>query len=96
MLRVLRPGGRAVILEFSTPPGHLLWRVYSYYFFHVLPRVGGLLTGRQAAYRYLTRSVARFPGPGAFREAMREAGFEGVRSLPMNGGIVCVHSGRRP
>jgi demethylmenaquinone methyltransferase / 2-methoxy-6-polyprenyl-1,4-benzoquinol methylase len=96
MRRVLRCGGRAVILEFAAPPRRLLWRMYNYYFFHVLPRIGGLLTGREAAYRYLTRSVAGFPEAGDFREAMREAGFEHVASRPLNGGIVCVHTGRRP
>ena len=51
MLRVLRRGGRACILEFSTPPSRLWWKVYNYYFFKILPRIGGLITGREAAYR---------------------------------------------
>jgi demethylmenaquinone methyltransferase/2-methoxy-6-polyprenyl-1,4-benzoquinol methylase len=96
MLRVLKPGGRACILEFSTPPSRLLWRLYNYYFFNVLPRIGGWLTGREAAYRYLTESVAQFPGAAEFAAAMEEAGFAPVTHLAMNGGIVCVHTGTKP
>ncbi len=96
MLRVLRRGGRACVLEFSTPPSRLWWKVYNYYFFNILPRIGGLITGRQAAYRYLTDSVALFPDAGEFKSAMEEAGFAGVSCLSMNGGIVCVHTGVRP
>jgi len=96
MLRVLRAGGRACILEFSTPPSKLWWTVYNYYFFNVLPRIGGLITGREAAYRYLTDSVALFPDAQKFKTAMEEAGFSNVGYLAMNGGIVCVHTGVRP
>jgi demethylmenaquinone methyltransferase/2-methoxy-6-polyprenyl-1,4-benzoquinol methylase len=95
MRRVLRPGGRACILEFSTPPSRLLWRAYNYYFYNVLPRIGGMLTRRRQAYRYLTTSVTEFPGPGEFGAAMEDAGFEGVSWLSMTGGIVCVHTGER-
>lgn len=96
MLRVLRPGGRACILEFSTPPSRLWWKAYNYYFFNILPRIGGLITGREAAYRYLTDSVALFPDATEFKAAMEEAGFANVSYLTMNGGIVCVHTGVRP
>jgi demethylmenaquinone methyltransferase/2-methoxy-6-polyprenyl-1,4-benzoquinol methylase len=95
MRRVLRPGGRACILEFSTPPSRLLWRAYNYYFYNVLPRIGGLLTRRQQAYRYLTTSVTDFPGPGEFGAAMEKEGFEDVSWLALTGGIVCVHTGER-
>ena len=96
MRRVLRRGGRACILEFSTPPSRLWWKVYNYYFFSILPRIGGLITGREAAYRYLTRSVAQFPDATEFKAAMEEAGFANVSHLSLNGGIVCVHTGVRP
>ncbi len=96
MLRVLRPGGRACILEFSTPPSKLWWKAYNYYFFNVLPRIGGMITGREAAYRYLTDSVALFPDADEFKAAMQQAGFTRVAILSMNGGIVCVHTGVRP
>ena len=91
--RVLRPGGRLVVLEFSTPPSRLLWRAYNFYFFNVLPRIGGLLTGRERAYRYLTHSVAEFPGAAAFGAALQECGFARVSWRPLTGGIVCVHTG---
>jgi demethylmenaquinone methyltransferase/2-methoxy-6-polyprenyl-1,4-benzoquinol methylase len=91
--RVLRPGGRLVVLEFSTPPSRLLWRAYNYYFFHVLPRIGGLLTGRERAYRYLTDSVAQFPGAASFGLAMQASGFESVTWQSLTGGIVCIHTG---
>ena len=93
MLRVLKAGGRACILEFSTPPSKMLWKAYNFYFFNILPRIGGLITGREAAYRYLTDSVARFPDAAEFKAAMEEAGFASVSWLSMNGGIVCVHTG---
>lgn len=96
MWRVLRPGGRAVILEFSTPPSKLLWKVYNCYFFHVLPHVGGWLTGRQAAYRYLTDSVSRFPAAAEFKADLETAGFARVEVRSMHGGIACIHTGVRP
>jgi len=91
--RVLRSGGRLVVLEFSTPPSRLLWRAYNFYFFNVLPRIGGILTGRERAYRYLTHSVAEFPGAADFGRAMEQAGFERVTWRSLTGGIVCVHTG---
>ena len=96
MLRILNKGGRACILEFSTPPSKLWWKVYNYYFFSILPRIGGLITGREAAYRYLTDSVARFPDAREFKAAMVETGFASVSYQLMNGGIVSVHTGIRP
>ena len=93
MRRVLRPGGRIVVLEFSTPPSRLLWRAYNWYFFHVLPHIGGLLTGREQAYRYLTRTVSEFPGAADFARAMEECGFASVTWRPLTGGIACVHTG---
>ena len=91
--RVLRPGGRLVVLEFSTPPSRLLWRAYNFYFFNVLPRIGGFITGRERAYRYLTHSVAGFPGAVEFGRAMEETGFMQVSWRALTGGIVCVHTG---
>ena len=96
MLRILKKGGRACILEFSTPPSRLWWKVYNYYFFNILPRIGGFITGREAAYRYLTDSVALFPDAREFKAAMVETGFANVSYQLMNGGIVSVHTGTRP
>src|SRR5215468_1246577 len=78
ILRVLRPGGRLVVLEFSMPEG-LLGRVYRFYFRHVLPRVGGLVSGDASAYAYLPASVAAFPSPAEFASLLAAQGFSAVR-----------------
>ena len=95
MRRVLRPGGRIVVLEFSTPPSRALWRLYNWYFYSVLPRVGGLLTGKERAYRYLTDTVTDFPDAATYAAAMRDCGFDSVTWRAMTGGIVCIHTGVR-
>jgi demethylmenaquinone methyltransferase/2-methoxy-6-polyprenyl-1,4-benzoquinol methylase len=94
ILRVLRPGGRLVVLEFSLPPG---WRgaLYRRYFQGILPRIGALVSGDAAAYSYLPASVARFPAPEAFAAQMERAGFVGVRWRLLTGGIACLHRGER-
>lgn len=93
--RVLRPGGRLVVLEFSVPPG---WRgaLYRRYFHRILPRVGALVSGDAAAYSYLPASVERFPAPEAFAALMERAGFTSVRWRLLTGGIACLHRGERP
>jgi demethylmenaquinone methyltransferase/2-methoxy-6-polyprenyl-1,4-benzoquinol methylase len=92
--RALRPGGRFVVLEFSMPGG-VFGVAYRFYFRHVLPRLGGMVSGDASAYAYLPASVARFPAPGAFAGLMREAGFEDVRWQPLTGGIACLHRGEK-
>ena len=91
--RVLQPGGSIGILDFSEPPG-LLGRAYRLYFRHVLPRVGGVVSGSGASYRYLPASVERFPAPPAFLSMMREAGFAEVRWQPYLFGVAGLWSGR--
>ena len=93
--RVLRAGGRFVVLEFSTPRG-VFGMAYRSYFRHVLPLVGGLVSGDGSAYAYLPASVARFPRPEAFARLMEEAGFVDVRWQPLTFGIACVHRGEKP
>jgi len=92
--RVLRHGGRFVVLEFSMPRG-LFGAAYRLYFRHVLPRLGGLVSGDASAYAYLPASVARFPTPDAFAGLMVEAGFVDVRGRPLSGGIAWLHRGER-
>jgi demethylmenaquinone methyltransferase/2-methoxy-6-polyprenyl-1,4-benzoquinol methylase len=92
--RVLRPGGRFVVLEFSLPPG-LVGRVYRLYFTQVLPRVGGLVSGDRSAYAYLPASVEGFPSPGAFGTLMERAGYTSVRWQLLTGGIACLHRGEK-
>jgi demethylmenaquinone methyltransferase / 2-methoxy-6-polyprenyl-1,4-benzoquinol methylase len=90
--RVLRPGGRLVILEFSVPPG-LLGRLYRLYFTRVLPVLGGLVSGSREAYAYLPASVERFDSPEALCERLRRAGFAGVAKRALTGGIAHLVSG---
>jgi demethylmenaquinone methyltransferase/2-methoxy-6-polyprenyl-1,4-benzoquinol methylase len=93
--RVLRPGGRLVVLEFSLPRGWL-GAVYRRYFRGVLPRIGALVSGDSEAYSYLPASVERFPTPEAFAALMEQAGFTAVRWRLLSGGIACLHRGERP
>ena len=93
MHRVLRPGGRAVVLEFTTPPGRLFRRLYLWYFHRVLPRIGRLVSGHATAYTYLPASVTDFPPPEGLSAWMREAGFNEVAYWLLTGGIVGIHVG---
>lgn len=90
--RVLRPGGRLVVLEFSNPEG-VLGALYRLYFRGVLPRVGGLISGDAAAYAYLPDSVERFPAPAEFAALLERAGFRDVRRRPLSLGIAHLHRG---
>jgi demethylmenaquinone methyltransferase/2-methoxy-6-polyprenyl-1,4-benzoquinol methylase len=92
--RVLKPGGRLVILEFSMPPG-LLGVAYRVYFERVLPRIAGAVSGDRAAYTYLPASVARFPDPTVFGGLMEEAGFADVLWKRLTGGIAHLHRGEK-
>lgn len=96
MRRVLNPGGRALILEFSLPANALLRKLYLFYFRHVLPRIGGLISGDSYAYRYLNETVETFPYGEAFCELMRQAGFEAVRMTPLTFGIATIYQGDVP
>jgi demethylmenaquinone methyltransferase/2-methoxy-6-polyprenyl-1,4-benzoquinol methylase len=93
--RVLLPGGRFVILEFSTPRHAVVRSGYHLYFHHVLPRVGGLVSGNRGAYRYLPESVSRFPGVVELGERMRGAGFSQVKWDSLTFGIAAIHVGVR-
>ena len=94
MHRVLRPGGRALILEFSMPEG-TLGAAYRMYFTHVLPRIGGWVSGDAGAYAYLPASVARFARPEGFGALMRDAGFDRVAWHALTGGIAHLYIGER-
>ncbi|MBI3948484.1 MAG: class I SAM-dependent methyltransferase [Armatimonadetes bacterium] len=95
MARVTRPGGMVVSLELSRPASPLLRRLYYLYFYRVLPRIGGMLS-RKDAYTYLPNSLTDFHSPEELAEMMRAAGLEEVRALRLTGGIVAVHAGRVP
>lgn len=93
--RVLRPGARLVVLEFTVPPNPLLRRLYMLYFTRVLPLVGRLVSGHPWAYTYLPASVKEFPGPEALADRMRAAGFRTVEHRLLTGGIAAIHVGER-
>ncbi len=94
MRRVLRPGRRLVILEFTTPGWQPFRGLYFFYFRRVLPLVGRLVSRHGSAYSYLPESVLRFPEPPELSRRMTAAGFEEVRYRRMSGGIVALHWGR--
>ncbi|MBD0372352.1 MAG: bifunctional demethylmenaquinone methyltransferase/2-methoxy-6-polyprenyl-1,4-benzoquinol methylase UbiE [Pyrinomonadaceae bacterium] len=96
LLRVLKPGGRACILEFSKPVVPGFSALFQFYFTRVLPRIGGLISGSSAAYEYLPASVSRFPDQKRLAEMMREAGFIEVEYENLTGGIAALHLGTRP
>jgi demethylmenaquinone methyltransferase/2-methoxy-6-polyprenyl-1,4-benzoquinol methylase len=95
-LRVLAPGGRFVILEFSTPRARVLQSLYLFYFRNVLPLIGRLVSGHRTAYTYLPRSVASFPVEEELADKMRAAGFTGVSWSSLSFGVAAIHVGERP
>ncbi|RLB67729.1 MAG: bifunctional demethylmenaquinone methyltransferase/2-methoxy-6-polyprenyl-1,4-benzoquinol methylase UbiE [Deltaproteobacteria bacterium] len=92
--RVLKPGGRLVILEFSMPDQPLLRSLYRLYFLRVLPFIGGLFA-RRSAYQYLPESVVRFPEREEFVRMVQDAGFGRLRYHSLTGGIVTVYLGEK-
>ncbi len=93
--RVLKPGGRAVVLELSVPQNRLLRALYDLYFLHILPWVGGLVSGDKAAYKYLPASVHAFPAPDAFCAMLRDAGFARVRHTALTFGLCRLFVGEK-
>ena len=89
--RVLEPGGRFVILEFSTPRLAPVRALYHFYFHRVLPAVGRLVSGHRTAYTYLPKSVANFPTESDLAARMERAGFARVRWEPLTLGIAAIH-----
>jgi demethylmenaquinone methyltransferase/2-methoxy-6-polyprenyl-1,4-benzoquinol methylase len=95
MARVLRPGARAVILEFTTPGWQPFRALYFFYFLRVLPLVGRLVSRHGSAYSYLPESVLRFPEPPELAARMEAAGFRDVAWTTLSGGIAALHWGER-
>ena len=96
VLRVLKPRGRFVILEFSTPRSRLVRAGYHAYFHHVLPAIGGLVSGHRTAYAYLPRSVQHFPVEEQLAARCTAAGFARVRWQSLTFGVAAIHVGERP
>lgn len=94
-LRVLKPGGKAVILELGVPQNRLVRWCYDLYFLHLLPWIGGRVSGDKEAYRYLPASVHAFPVPSAFCTMMENAGFRSVRCRAFTFGLCRLYVGEK-
>ncbi len=91
--RVLRPGGRLMVLEFSQLPNPLMQRLYDLYSFNVIPQMGQVIAGDRASYQYLVESIRKFPDQDTFLGMVSAAGFENARYRNLSMGIACLHSG---
>ncbi len=91
--RVLRPGGRLMVLEFSQIPNEMLQAVYDLYSFHIIPRLGQVIARDRDSYQYLVESIRRFPDQEAFLDIVRAAGFGNAKYRNLSLGIACLHSG---
>ncbi len=92
MARVVRPGGRVVVLEFGQPKG-AIGLGYRFYSRKIMPPIGGMLTGDRAAYEYLPRTAAEFPAGDDFVAMMQEAGITDIEAKPLMGGLVWCYAG---
>ncbi len=96
MLRVLKPGGRCFVLEFTQPPGPIFGGLYRLYFTRLLPGFGNLVSRDDDAYGYLARTVMAWPSPERLQAELEEEGFEGCGHELLTRGIACLHWGRKP
>jgi len=95
MFRVLKPGGRALVLEFSRPVAPGLKPLYDFYSFRVLPLIGRVVARDEDSYRYLAESIRMHPDQDSLRDMMQQAGFEDCDYHNLSGGIVALHRGYR-
>jgi demethylmenaquinone methyltransferase/2-methoxy-6-polyprenyl-1,4-benzoquinol methylase len=96
MMRVVRPGGAVVVLEFSLPRGRVLGALYRFYFTRVLPALGGWISGDADAYHYLPTTVLAWPSPPELQREMESLGLEHCGYRLLSGGIACLSYGRVP
>lgn len=93
MFRVLKPGGKLLVLEFSKPPSAFLSKIYDLYSFNVIPKMGEMITQDRDSYQYLVESIRMHPDQETLKALMQEAGFEDVDYFNLTGGIVALHKG---
>ncbi|MBV7395361.1 bifunctional demethylmenaquinone methyltransferase/2-methoxy-6-polyprenyl-1,4-benzoquinol methylase UbiE [Mameliella sediminis] len=91
--RVLRPGGRLMVLEFSQIPNDLMQWAYDLYSFNIIPRMGQAIAGDRDSYQYLVESIRRFPDQDTFLDMVKGAGFENAKYRNLTMGVACLHSG---
>ena len=91
--RVLKPGGRLMVLEFSQIPNDLMQKLYDAYSFNVIPRMGQAIAGDRDSYQYLVESIRRFPDQETFLGMVRAAGFANAKYRNLTMGVACLHSG---
>jgi demethylmenaquinone methyltransferase/2-methoxy-6-polyprenyl-1,4-benzoquinol methylase len=93
MYRIVKPGGRVLVLEFSKPVSPLLSKVYDLYSFKILPKIGELVANDSDSYQYLAESIRMHPDQQTLKDMMLEAGFEQCDYHNLTGGIVALHRG---
>ena len=91
--RVLKPGGRLMVLEFSQIPNELMQKVYDLYSFNIIPRLGQAIAGDRDSYQYLVESIRKFPDQETFLRMVKRAGFENAKYRNLTMGVACLHSG---
>ena len=91
--RVLKPGGRIMVLEFSHIPNNLLQWFYDKYSFNVIPRLGQIIASDRSSYQYLVESIRKFPTQESFMKLVNAAGFENTKFRNLSMGVACLHSG---
>ena len=96
LFRIIKPGGRLAVLEFSAPVVPGFGKLFNFYFSHILPRIGGAVSGSRGAYEYLPDSVSKFPDQKRLVAMMESTGFGAVKFRNLTGGIAALHIGTKP
>ncbi|MEQ5869136.1 bifunctional demethylmenaquinone methyltransferase/2-methoxy-6-polyprenyl-1,4-benzoquinol methylase UbiE [Sagittula sp. NFXS13] len=91
--RVLKPGGRLMVLEFSQIPNEMMQWAYDLYSFNIIPRMGQVIAGDRDSYQYLVESIRKFPDQETFLSMVRKAGFDNAKYRNLTMGVACLHSG---
>ena len=91
--RVLKPGGRLMVLEFSQIPNDMMQKAYDLYSFNIIPQMGKMITGDRDSYQYLVESIRQFPDQETFLGMVKQAGFENAKYRNMTMGVAALHSG---
>lgn len=91
--RVLKPGGRLMVLEFNKIPNDMMQKIYDLYSFNIIPRLGQMIVGDRDSYQYLVESIRQFPDQDTFLNMVRAAGFDNAKYRNLTMGIACLHSG---